>query len=171
MKTILKNANLNNPNLGGLSSYGLILMVVSYIQSKRDNNVYQEEEEDIIGKTFHGFLGHYGIYFDFNKYVILTYTIKDNNNLIIDNEAFINFEHGHELIIVDPLNNKNNVAQNTYQFMNLKMAFMIAFMVTKEDCECGCHYGKAIFEHNYISSEHSYLKRMFNSVKRFIPNE
>ena len=171
LKTILKNANLNNPNLGGLSSYGLILMVVSYIQSKRDNNVYQEEEEDIIGKTFHGFLGHYGIYFDFNKYVILTYTIKDNNNLIIDNEAFINFEHGHELIIVDPLNNKNNVAQNTYQFMNLKMAFMIAFMVTKEDCECGCHYGKATYIHSLNNTEHCILKRMFNSVKRFSENK
>ncbi len=171
MKTILKNANLNNPNLGGLSSYGLILMVVSYIQSKRDNNVYQEEEEDIIGKTFHGFLGHYGIYFDFNKYVILTYPIKDNNNLIIDNEAFINFEHGHELIIVDPLNNKNNVAQNTYQFMNLKMAFMIAFMVTKEDCECGCHFGKATYIHSLNNTEHCILKRMFNSVKRFSENK
>ncbi len=28
LKTILKNANLNNNNLGGLSSYGLILIVV-----------------------------------------------------------------------------------------------------------------------------------------------
>ena len=47
------------------------------------------------------------------------------------------------------------------------MAFMIAFMVTKEDCECGCHFGKAFYENNFNSTEHSYLKRMFNSVKRF----
>ena len=36
LKTILKNANLNDPLSGGLSSYGLILMVVSYIQSLVD---------------------------------------------------------------------------------------------------------------------------------------
>ena len=171
MKTILKNANLNNNNLGGLSSYGLILMVVSYIQSKRDNNNLQDEEVDIIGKTFHGFLGHYGIYFDFNKYVILTYPIKDNNTTNIDKDSVLNLgASNHELIIVDPLNNKNNVAQNTYQFMNLKMAFMIAFMITKEDCECGCHYGRALHEHTLNSTEHCILKRMFNSVKRFSDN-
>ena len=78
LKTILKNANLNNPESGGLSSYGLILMVVSYIQSKNENNNYNENEDDIIGKIFYGFLGHYGIYFDFNNYVILTYPIKNN---------------------------------------------------------------------------------------------
>ena len=171
LKTILKNANLNNNNLGGLSSYGLILMVVSYIQSKRDNNNLQDEEVDIIGKTFHGFLGHYGIYFDFNKYVILTYPIKDNNTTNIDKDSVLNLgANNHELIIVDPLNNKNNVAQNTYQFMNLKMAFMIAFMITKEDCECGCHYGRALHEHTLNSTEHCILKRMFNSVKRFSDN-
>ena len=172
LKTILKNANLNNNNLGGLSSYGLILMVVSYIQSKRDNNNLQDEEVDIIGKTFHGFLGHYGIYFDFNKYVILTYPIKDNNNTpIIDKDSVFNFgPNSHELIIVDPLNNKNNVAQKTFQFMNLKMAFMIAFMITKEDCECGCHYGRAVHENTLTSTEHCILKRMFNSVKRFSDN-
>ena len=171
LKTILKNANLNNNNSGGLSSYGLILMVVSYIQSKRENNNLQEEEVDIIGKTFHGFLGHYGIYFDFNKYVILTYPIKDNNTPIIDKESVLNFsQNSHELIIVDPLNNNNNVAQKTYQFMNLKMAFMIAFMITKEDCECGCHYGRATYENTLYSTDHCILKRMFNSVKRFSNN-
>ena len=168
LKTILKNANLNDPKSGGLSSYGLILMVVSYIQSKRDTNNYQDDDKDIIGKTFHGFLGHYGIYFDFNRYVILTYPIKDNNNIpIIGNDTLLNFDQSHDLIIVDPLNNKNNVAQKTFQFMNLKMAFMIAFMVTREDCECGCHYGKATYLHSINNIEHCILKRMFNSVKRF----
>ena len=55
--------------------------------------------------------------------------------------------------------------------MNLKMAFMIAFMVTKEDCECGCHYGKAQYEYSIKSTEHCFLKRMFNSVKRFSNNK
>jgi non-canonical poly(A) RNA polymerase PAPD5/7 len=172
LKTILKNANLNNPETGGLSSYGLILMIVSYIQSQSENNNYKEDEENIIGKIFYDFLGHYGIYFDFNKYVILTYPIKNSDETLIDKNSTFNLSsNSHELIIVDPLNNQNNVAKNTSQFMNLKMAFMIAFMVTKEDCECGCHYGKAQYEYSIKSTEHCFLKRMFNSVKRFSNNK
>ena len=172
LKTILKNANLNDPYTGGLSSYGLILMVVSFIQSKIDQNSYQEDEEDLLGKTFYGFLGHYGVNFDFNKYVILTYPINETNEATVDNDTPLDFgQNSHELIIVDPLNKKNNVAKSTHQFMNLKMAFMIAFMVTREECECGCHYGKAPHENSMISTEHCILKRMFNSVKRFSDNK
>ena len=167
LKTILKNANLNNSETGGLTSYGLILMVVSYIQSKRDGN-FIEDENNLIGKTFYGFLLHYGIKFDFNKYAIITYKINEINTAMNEKEANLNLsQNAHELMIVDPLNNKNNVARENFQFMNLKMAFMIAFMVTKEDCECGCHYGKAVNENSLCSTEHSYLKRMFNAVKRF----
>lgn len=111
---------------------------------------------------------HYGIFFDFNKYLILTYPINETNVPNNDKESFLTInQFSQEFIILDPLNNKNNVANSSFQFMNLKMAFMIAFMVTKEDCDCGCHYGKAVYENSFKSTEHSYLKRMLNSVRRF----
>ena len=167
LKAILQSANLHNPNKGGLSSYGLILMVVSYIQSQKEN-FGLKNEPDLIGKIFYGFLKHYGILFDFNKYLILTYPINETNYANNDKESFLNInQFSQEFIILDPLNNKNNVANSSFQFMNLKMAFMIAFMVTMEDCDCGCHYGKAVYENSFNSTEHSYLKRMLNSVRRF----
>ena len=167
LKAILQSANLHNPNKGGLSSYGLILMVVSYIQSQKEN-FSLKYEQDLCGKIFYGFLKHYGIFFDFNKYLILTYPINETNVPNNDKESFLNLNHfSQEFIILDPLNNKNNVANSSFQYMNLKMAFMIAYMVTKEDCDCGCHYGKAIYENSFKSTEHSYLKRMLNSVRRF----
>jgi len=44
------------------------------------------------------------------------------------------------------------------------MAFTIAFNVSKEDCECGCHYcGDDI----YATKEHCILKRIFNAVRRY----
>lgn len=165
LKTILQNANLNDPYVGGMSSYGLILMVVSFIQNQ-SNTQNELTGEFKIGKAFVKFLEHFGLCFDFSKYVILTYPINDTNS----NNAFeqdINFGNTHELIIVDPLNKQNNVAKTSYQFNNIKMAFMIAFMVTKEDCECGCHYGGALYDNEYFSTEHCILKRMFNSVKRY----
>lgn len=164
LKTLLNNGNLNNPYTGGLSSYGLILMVVSFIQSELDSNKFNSKSPTILGETFINVLGHYGIAFDFTKYVIITYPI--NNDLVDDKDNFYSFgQNMHELIIVDPLNKQNNVAKSTFQYMNIKMAFMIAFMVAKEDCECGCHYD--ILQNKPLGIEHCILKRIFNSVKRF----
>ena len=166
LRAILHSANLHLPDKGGLSAYGLILMVVSYIQSQKD--FFTKEELNLCGKMFYGFLKHYGIMFDFNKYLILTYPANELNSANTDKESYINMnQYGQEFIILDPLNNTNNVAGKSYQFMNLKMAFMIAYMVTKEDCDCGCHFGEAEFENSFQSTDHCYLKRMLNSVRRF----
>ena len=168
--TILKSANLNKVNSGGLSSYGLILMVVSFIQSQKDNIINSFDLENINGKLFYDFLNYYGINFDFNKYMIITYLKNEINSPLNEKENQNNYgpnQNIKELTILDPLNKNNNVAKSTFQFMNVKMAFMIAFMVANEDCECGCHYGRSTFEYDYISTEHCYLKRIFNSVKRF----
>ena len=166
LKTLLANGNLNNPYTGGLSSYGLILMVVSYIQSKIENQKYNSESPTILGDTFINVLGYYGIIFKFNKYIIITYPV--NNDNINGNDKDLSYSLGnnsHELIIIDPLNKQNNVAKSTFQYMNIKMAFMIAYMVAKEDCECGCHYEG--IQNKIFETEHCILKRIFNSVKRF----
>jgi non-canonical poly(A) RNA polymerase PAPD5/7 len=167
LNTILKQANLHIEYFGGLSTYGLILMIVSYIQSKKDE--YNENEENIIGKIFYGFLEHYGIIFDFQKYIIITYPPKNMEHLKENNLNYNIIKNiiNNKLIIIDPINEKNIVEKKHIQFLNIKMAFMISFKITKEDCECGCHYGKAENEHDLFSIEHCILKRMFNSVKRY----
>ncbi len=174
LDTILKNANLNNQFQGGLPFYGLILMVVSFIQNQKDNYNYSFKEENINGIIFYKFLKYYGNDFDFNKYAIMTYKVNEINTP--SNEKENQFNCGpnsniKELTILDPMDKQTNVAKPTYQYLNIKMAFLISFMVTQEDCECGCHYGRAYYEHNYSSAEHCYLKRMFNSVKRFQGND
>ena len=165
LKTLLNNGNLNNPYTGGLSSYGLILMVVSFIQSEIDNDKYNEKSPNILGETFLNVLGHYGIFFDYNNYVIITYLVDDSNENNDRDNSFSFVPNSHELIIVDPLNKQNNVAKSTFQFMNIKMGFLIAFMVAKEDCECGCHYG--CIQNKLEKTDHCILKRIFNSIKRF----
>ena len=165
LKTLLNNGNLNNPYTGGLSSYGLILMVVSFIQSEIDNDKYNEKSPNILGETFLNVLGHYGIFFDYNNYVIITYLVDDSNDTNDRDNSYSFVPNSHELIIVDPLNKQNNVAKSTFQFMNIKMGFLIAFMVAKEDCECGCHYG--CIQNKLEKTDHCILKRIFNSIKRF----
>ena len=166
LKTLLKNGNLNDPYKGGLSSYGLILMVVSFIQSEIDNEKYNENSPTILGETFLNVLGHYGIFFDYNNYVIITYPVDEKADMNDKENTYQFIPNTHELIIVDPLNNQNNVAKSTFQFMNIKMGFLIAFMVAKEDCECGCHYEFLKNDRN-MENGHCILKRIFNSIKRF----
>jgi hypothetical protein len=53
------------------------------------------------------------------------------------------------------------------------MAFMIGFVVSREECECSSHYN--INKPNEIdipicNFDHCILKRIFNSVKRFNAN-
>ena len=162
LKTLLNNGGLNNPYTGGLSSYGLILMVVSYIQSEIENNKFNPSSPTILGETFLNVIGHYGIFFDYSKFVIICYPLNDRST----EEIVYNFpSNSHELIIIDPLNKHNNVAKSTFMYMNVKMAFMIAFMVAKEECECSCHYGA--LQNKVNATQHFVLKRIFNSVKRF----
>ncbi|MCQ2819215.1 MAG: nucleotidyltransferase domain-containing protein [archaeon] len=170
LKTLLYNGNLNDPYKGGLSSYGLILMVVSFIQSEIENIKFKYNNPMILGETFLSILRHYGIIFDFGKYAIFTYIPNDDRSEsnIYENILSLTGQNSHEVVIVDPLNNQNNVAKSSFQFTNIKMAFMVAYVVAREDCECGCHYD--YLKNKTINTEHCILKRIFNSVKRFSNN-
>ena len=107
LKTLLKNGSLNDPYKGGLSSYGLILMVVSFIQSEIDNEKYNESSPTILGETFLNVLGHYGIFFDYNNYVIITYPVEEKADNSEKDNTYQFIPNTHELIIVDPLNSQN----------------------------------------------------------------
>lgn len=50
------------------------------------------------------------------------------------------------------------------------MAFMIGFVVSREECECGCHYNRSGEEFTIPNTDHCVLKRIFNSVRRFNAN-
>ncbi len=47
------------------------------------------------------------------------------------------------------------------------MSFIICIITLKEDCECGCHYTGNGEAYNNLNTDHCFLKRIFNSVKRF----
>ena len=77
-----------------------------------------------------------------------------------------------ELVIVDPLDHKNNVAERLFQFSNVKSTLMICYIVAKDNCECGCHY---IDNDNTTNSgienkEHCILNKIFKTIKRLTDN-
>lgn len=77
LKNMLKSANLNDPYKGGLSSYGLILMIVSFLQHQKEMNKPIDIQGTNLGRLFVEFLWYYGLVFDQSKLIIYTY---DPNN-------------------------------------------------------------------------------------------
>ena len=163
IKNILKRANLNDPYKGGISSYGLILMIVYFLQGLKLSglDISPGENNCNLGKLFFNFLKFYGLTFETNKTII---KINDGMNDKIFNEFDF---HTSDLVIIDPLNSYNNIAKSCQQFYNIKIAFIICLMTLEDDCECGCHYNQLGDKNDNTQIEHCLLKRIFNCVKRF----
>ena len=164
LKNLLKRANLNDPYKGGLSSYGLILMIVYFLQHQSAAGVDISPNDNNLGQLFYDFIHYYAIEFEFNKMMIY---IK-NNDKDSDDLKYQNTQHSQGLIIIDPLNPSNNVAKSCFQYLGIRMVFIISLKALLEDCECGCHYEDNSEEYNNLHIEHCFLKRIFNAVKRFI---
>ena len=156
LKTIFYKAKLNDPYRGGLSSYGLILLIIYFLKIKQNKG--EEISLNNIGKLFFELLFFYK-----NK--------KNINNPIIINDNFqitpffkiINPEK--TLVIVDPLNTSNNVAKNVRQLNKILCAFAISAASLFESCECGCHY-----QHDLSIIEekcnHNLLNNIFKAIER-----
>ena len=84
LKNLLKNANLNDPYTGGLSSYGLILMLVSFLHNQqmhgKNISISREKDSETIGRLFLEFCYYYGAVFDHTKFVINAYPLNGNEN-------------------------------------------------------------------------------------------
>ena len=87
LKNILKNASLNDPYTGGLSSYGLILLIVSFLQREIEYN-YPNKINDL-GVLFLKFLFYYGCDFDQTNTVVYAYIPGEQGP--IDREAINNY--------------------------------------------------------------------------------
>ena len=167
IKNILKQANLNDPYRGGISSYGIILMIVYFFQKQKSSgiDISPGENNSNLGKLFFEFIQFYAIFFEPNKEIICLNS--GINNKMFNEFDFPNISHNLELIIIDPLNRFNNVAKSCQQFFNIKMSFIICLKTLLDDCECGCHYNQIGEKHDNLQIEHCFLKRIFNNIRRF----
>ena len=160
LKTILQKAFLNDPYKGGLSSYGVILLIINFlnVQNKRGNDITMNN----LGKLFYDILYYYGFEYDMSNPIIL------DENTDLDKVSFFHqFQlMRNEFILVDPLNIANNVAKNTRQYHNIKLAFKIGYVSFLESCECGCHYQYDGINIKEDGCGHNLLVRIFDDVKR-----
>ena len=160
LKTILQKAFLNDPYKGGLSSYGVILLIINFlnVQNKQGNDITLNN----LGKLFYDFLHYYGFDFDISEPIIL----EEKTDM-----QKVSFFHQlqlkrKEFILVDPLNISNNVAKNTRHYQYIKLAFQIGYISSMESCECGCHYQYDGINIKEEGCGHNLLERIFSDVKR-----
>lgn len=103
LKNILRNADLNDPFKGGISSYGLILLVVSFLQAQVDRqfSIKLDSETNNLGRLFYNFLYYYGNYFDYTKFIINTRCkpqFTDNDDMVI--VRLLNYRTFHLIMIL-----------------------------------------------------------------------
>ena len=80
LKNILKQANLNDPYKGGISSYGLILMIVSFLQTQKRSGLDISVNQNNLGKLFFDCVNYYGLQFDPAKFIIYARKTEDDEN-------------------------------------------------------------------------------------------
>ena len=137
-------------------------MIVNFLKLQKEQNKPYNIGDYNLGHLFYEFLIYYGFSFDPKENIVDPKEIYKN----MDNIFSRSFFPHSDLIIIDPLNHSNNVGKNTRQFNNIKLAFSLAALAAREQCECGCHYETESYT-ECTKIEHCILKRIFNAVKRY----
>lgn len=73
LKKFIYASNLFSPYTGGISSYGLILMIVAYLQNEHRRIRMEKLEEPMLSELLLGFLNFYGFKNDYISKCICIY--------------------------------------------------------------------------------------------------
>ena len=161
-----------------LNSYSIILMIVYYFQFKlmgiMDSTIDMINDPDNLGELFLNFLFYY-INYDYNgkNYIFvrtgLTDSIESDDYLYLN--SFIS-----KLIIIDPLDHKNNVSLHTGYFRNIPNILKKIYYSSNYKCYCSCHYLKNY--NNYenkkyidLGTQHCILKKIFQTASSINSNK
>lgn len=120
-KQLIYNSQMNDPYQGGLTSYALVLMIVSFLQMKLYNKLTIEAAFPNLGVLFIEFLNWY------SNLEYMTTEIRPLRPIMevgLAPFAMVAPEvPNNSIVVVDPLNSSNNVARATYKFHFLKVEF------------------------------------------------
>jgi len=177
-------------NSEALNSYSIILMIVYFLQIQLMGNMRRTVEminnPDNLGELFINFLLYY-VNFDFNEknYIFVRTGLKDS----LENDDYLHLNSFmSKLIIIDPLDHKNNVSLKTTQFRNIQFIFRLIYYSSRVKCDCSCHYlktysniNKEEAKHNNkdgnedkkffeLGTEHCILKKIFKTAYRINSN-
>ncbi|XP_076143028.1 terminal nucleotidyltransferase 4B [Alosa pseudoharengus] len=127
LKQFLLQRDLNEVFTGGIGSYSLFLMAVSFLQMHYREDVSSPNTN--IGVLLIEFFELYGRHFNYLKTGI---RIKDGGSYVAKDEVQKSMQDGYRpsmLYIEDPLQPGNDVGRSSYGAMQVKQAFDYAYVV------------------------------------------
>jgi non-canonical poly(A) RNA polymerase PAPD5/7 len=132
LKQFLLLRNLNEVFTGGISSYSLILMTISFLQLHPREDAHSDKAN--LGVLLMEFFELYGHLFNYLKVGI---RIRDGGGYVQKQMIIDQMEHGYRpsiLCIEDPLNPKNDIGKSSYGALSVKRAFDYAFFTLNHLC-------------------------------------
>ncbi|XP_071824004.1 terminal nucleotidyltransferase 4B-like isoform X1 [Apostichopus japonicus] len=120
LKQFLLQRDLNEVWTGGISSYGLILMIVSFLQ------LHVPPEPVNYGVLLIEFFELYGVNFNYFKTGI---TFENGGSYFPKEDASFMTDRFSLLCLKDPLNNGVDLGRNSFVFMEVRKAFHYAYQV------------------------------------------
>lgn len=123
VKAFLRQRNLSEVYLGGLGSFSVICMVVSFLQLHPKLATHEINEHQNLGVLLLEFFELYAFNFSYNDVTIdpryAKYMKKPRH--------FFRFGQEHLLSIMDPLDDHNNISQASREILSVRAAFGDAF--------------------------------------------
>ena len=182
--TLFSLSNYMNTSSDTLNSYSIILMIVYFLQLQlMGRNLEMINNPDNLGELFINFLLYYAN-FDYNEknYIFVRTGLKDS----LENDDYLHLNSfSNKLIIIDPLDHKNNVSLNTTEFRSIQFILKLIYYSSRVKCDCSCHYlrnnnikegeknnikeeeNKKFVE---LGTEHCILKKIFKTAYRINSN-
>ena len=120
-------------NSGGISSYGILLMIVAFIQFQfwycsNPTHIYEYLRQYYINHkslshTIIQFCSFYSNYLSLPSVIIQPQIPNEDRPFHIMPIEFQSSEHGEHMFLRDPLNESNNVAKSSYHITEIKKSF------------------------------------------------
>ena len=172
--TLFSLSGHSDNRMQNLNSYSVILMVVFYIHYQiMKVKMDKVNSPEYLGDLFINFLIYYHTYDQNEKGFIFVRTgIEDS----LENDDFLFLkETQSNLVVVDPLDHKNNVLDKDVDFNSIKFFFKLILYSSRVKCDCSCHYLKNYENNLYkkyveLGTEHCVLKKIFKTANRINSN-
>lgn len=167
LKQFLLQRDLNEVFTGGISSYSLILMCISFLQLHPRANQSQTTN---LGVLLLEFLELYGRKFNYMKTGI---SVKNGGRYIPKEELQREMVDGHRpslLCIEDPLTPGNDIGRSSYGALQVKQAFEYAYIVLMQavslnkifnDCNLHSILGRIIRVTDEVIDYRTWIKETF----------
>ncbi|CAH0717540.1 unnamed protein product, partial [Brenthis ino] len=148
LKQFLLQRDLNEVFTGGISSYSLILMCISFLQlHPRPERLRQPHN---LGVLLIEFFELYGRKFNYVKTAI---RVKNGGSYVSKDDIQKEMNDGHRpslLCIEDPLTPGNDIGRSSYGAIQVKQAFDYGYIILQQ----------AVAPHNALLARHSVLGRV-----------